>query len=61
MNHQWFQGIDWAKVYNHRYQAPLVPIVENEGDSSNFADYSDPSLVEDVIATVDVNEYFEGF
>lgn len=61
MNHQWFQGIDWAKVYNHRYQAPLVPIVENEGDSSNFADYSDPSLVEDVIATVDVNEFFEGF
>ncbi|OHT17403.1 AGC family protein kinase [Tritrichomonas foetus] len=60
MNHPWFQGIDWNKVYNHRYQAPLVPIVENEGDSSNFADYSDPSLMMDVIATEDMGD-FEGF
>lgn len=60
MDHQWFQGIDWNKVYNHRYQAPLVPIVEDEGDSSNFADYSDPSLIMDVIATEDM-PHFDGF
>lgn len=59
--HSWFQGIDWTKVQNHRYQAPLIPIVEGEGDSSNFADYSDPATFQDVMATKAVNVHFEGF
>ena len=59
--HPWFQGIDWAKVYAHRYQAPLIPIVENDGDSSNFADYSDASSIQDVLATQSVHVDFEGF
>ena len=60
-SHMWFQGIDWAKVYGHRYQPPLVPIVESDGDSSNFADYSDPAAVQDVLASMPVDVDFEGF
>ena len=60
-SHMWFQGIDWAKVYAHRYQPPLVPIVESDGDSSNFADYSDPAAVQDVLASMPVDVTFEGF
>ncbi|KAH0788077.1 Pkinase-domain-containing protein [Histomonas meleagridis] len=59
--HQWFQGIDWSKVYHMRYQPPLVPIVEDDGDSSNFADYSDPATIQEVVATRPFDVYFEGF
>lgn len=60
-NHPWFSGIEWSKVYNHRYQPPLLPVVADGGDSSNFADYSDQ-----LSSYMDVNDqipgpYFPGF
>lgn len=39
-DHPWFDGVDWDKMYKHKYQPPLMPIVNSDGDSSNFADYS---------------------
>jgi serine/threonine protein kinase len=60
--HPWFQGIDWAKVYQHRYQPPLMPVVESEGDSSNFADYSDQVAYFEVLAgSEDKGPVFAGF
>jgi serine/threonine protein kinase len=59
--HPWFHGIDWGKVYAHRYQPPLMPMVENEGDSSNFADYSDTSYFQDVLGGRPINVHFQGF
>jgi hypothetical protein len=47
--HPWFRGIDWGKVYAHRYKPPLLPMVEGDGDSSNFADYSDATPYRDVM------------
>lgn len=59
--HPWFQGIDWNKVYNHRYQPPLMPVVEDEGDSANFADYSDQASYYEVLSDNQPGPYFEGF
>jgi serine/threonine protein kinase len=39
-SHPWFGGIEWDKIYNHQYQPPLVPLVEDMADTQNFADYS---------------------
>jgi serine/threonine protein kinase len=45
----WFNGVDRRKFDSHRYSPPLVPIVESDGGSSNFADYSDTSLDQEVL------------
>jgi serine/threonine protein kinase len=39
MQHAWFGGIDWVKVLEHRYNAPLVPYVDDLADPINFAHY----------------------
>jgi serine/threonine protein kinase len=60
--HPWFTGIDWSKLYHHKYQPPLLPVVESEGDSSNFADYSDPASLADVVSPDGyIGPDFEGF
>jgi serine/threonine protein kinase len=59
--HRWFQGVDWGKVYAHRYKPPLLPMVEREGDSSNFADYSDATLYRDVMVGRPVDVEFAQF
>jgi serine/threonine protein kinase len=59
--HMWFDGVDWRRVYAHRYTPPLLPIVDGEGDSSNFADYSDMSSYQDVLRANPVDVEFEGF
>jgi serine/threonine protein kinase len=59
--HPWFHGIDWGKVLAHRYQPPLMPMVEDEGDSSNFADYSDTSYFQDVLGGKPSNVHFDAF
>jgi serine/threonine protein kinase len=59
--HAWFRGIDWAKAYAHRYQPPLMPMIEGPGDASNFPDYTDSPEYEDVISGTPVDVAFEGF
>jgi serine/threonine protein kinase len=60
-DHPWFHGIDWDKIYAQRYAPPLMPIVENDGDSSNFADYSDTAYFQDVLAAHPVDVVFDDF
>jgi serine/threonine protein kinase len=59
--HPWFHGIDWGKVLAHRYHLPLMPMVEDDGDSSNFADYSDTSYFQDVLGGKPCNVHFDAF
>jgi serine/threonine protein kinase len=59
--HPWFQGIDWRKVLTQRYTPPLLPMVESDGDSSNFADYSDPSAYRELISGHPIDVHFAGF
>jgi serine/threonine protein kinase len=59
--HPWFQGIDWGKVYGHRYTPPLLPMIESDGDSSNFADYSDAEAYRDVMVGGPVDIDFTQF
>lgn len=35
-NHSWFQDIEWEKYLKKEVKAPLVPVVKNELDFSNF-------------------------
>jgi hypothetical protein len=60
-SHVWFNGIEWDKVYDHRYQAPLVPCVEDMSDSNNYPEYLDQDL-SDVPVTAPVTpDMFDGF
>jgi serine/threonine protein kinase len=59
--HAWFHGIDWGKAYAHRYQPPLIPLIEGPGDASNFPDYTDSPDYEAVIEGTPVDVSFEGF
>lgn len=60
-SHPWFAGIEWDKVFEHRYQPPLVPFVEDKSDSNNYADYSDQDLAVPPF-TADVDQsVFAGF
>ena len=56
--HPWFRGVDWKKVYAHRYQCPLIPVVESPGDSSNFADFSNTNDFHDVLDAPPVDYKF---
>ena len=38
-NHKWFAGMDWAKLLNSQIEAPFVPHLSGEGDTSNFDRY----------------------
>lgn len=39
MQHPWFEGVEWDKVYNQVYQPPLVPYIVDEFDSSNYPEF----------------------
>jgi hypothetical protein len=59
--HPWFFGVDWTNRFQQKYTPPLLPMVESEGDSSNFADYSDQLDYQDVLSGNPVDIQFEGF
>lgn len=56
--HQWFRGVNWDKVHDHKYQCPLIPVFNGPGDSSNFADYSNPDDIADVLDAPPVDVIF---
>jgi serine/threonine protein kinase len=59
--HPWFTGIEWDKIYEHRYAPPLVPFVEGPEDTQNYAIYSDEETA-DVPLTAEVTpDMFAGF
>lgn len=38
-NHRWFQGFDWDSLRARTLVAPILPVVKNPSDSSNFDAY----------------------
>ena len=36
---RWFKQVDWEEVYQKQLKPPIVPVVEFEGDTSNFDNY----------------------
>src|ERR1700753_2877510 len=38
--HPWFNGFDWAALYNRQMRPPIIPNIKNAHDLSNFDDYS---------------------
>lgn len=59
--HPWFEGIDFSKVFMHKYQPPLMPVVNDDLDSRNYADYT--GQVEEYEDLTDAQKRikFEGF
>ncbi|KAH9874282.1 hypothetical protein IAQ61_004913 [Plenodomus lingam] len=41
--HEWFQSIDWEKLYNREVQGPIVPHLRGPADTRNFDEYEDES------------------
>jgi protein kinase X len=44
MRHPWFSGLDWDALYMRQIRAPINPGVTGEGDTHNFARYSEHSV-----------------
>jgi len=55
MEHQWFQGIDWAALLNKELRAPWLPTLKSEIDSSHF----NTSGVEAVKYAPEINEKWD--
>lgn len=43
-NHNWFQATDWIQTYQKKTEAPFIPKILSEGDTSNFDDYEEEEL-----------------
>ncbi|TPX71613.1 hypothetical protein CcCBS67573_g06126 [Chytriomyces confervae] len=41
--HPWFQGINWDAMWELRMDAPYIPDVEGDGDTSHFDEYEEDS------------------
>ncbi|KAG0190973.1 cAMP-dependent protein kinase [Apophysomyces sp. BC1034] len=39
--HKWFRGVDWIGLLDKNVQAPIVPLYQHPGDTSNFEKYPD--------------------
>ncbi len=36
MDHKWFKNLNWDGLYNKQVKPPIIPIIKNEFDVSNF-------------------------
>ena len=39
--HRWFNNFDWKKLVEKSLNAPYIPKIKSEGDTSNFSQYPD--------------------
>jgi len=39
--HRFFKGLDWDAMSKRKNTPPIVPVVEHEGDTSNFEEYEE--------------------
>eukprot|EP01132_Coremiostelium_polycephalum_P004739 gene4739-5915_t len=46
-NHKWFSDIDWNKLRDRKIQAPFVPSIQHQGDSSNFEQYEEEPMCDE--------------
>ncbi|GAA5963531.1 hypothetical protein JCM8115_003400 [Rhodotorula mucilaginosa] len=44
MSHPWFEGVDWAAVERKEIRAPIIPVTNMPGDTSNFERFPACSL-----------------
>ncbi len=42
-NHRWFKKFDFKNCLNLNLNAPFVPTIKGEGDTSNYSQYPDDS------------------
>lgn len=40
-NHIWFRSMNWRSLHHQEIIAPMKPVVKHDGDTSNFAKYSE--------------------
>ena len=59
--HKWFAGVDWGKLVALHIQAPYVPKVAHEGDTSNFDQYPEDHEPYGVAGTDPYRDKFKDF
>ncbi|KNC98853.1 AGC/PKA protein kinase [Spizellomyces punctatus DAOM BR117] len=59
--HKWFAGIDWEKLRNLQVQAPYIPPLRGEGDTSNFDAYPEDHEPYGVVCPDPYREKFREF
>lgn len=48
--HQFFENIDWDKMYNKEYESAFVPKVKSNTDTDNFEDtFTNEPVVDSVV------------
>ncbi|ORX61952.1 Pkinase-domain-containing protein [Hesseltinella vesiculosa] len=61
--HKWFRGVDWIGLLDKTVRAPIVPLFEHQGDTTNFEKYVDDA---DPVAAMgqqdtEYDHFFAGF
>ncbi|KAJ3180781.1 camp-dependent protein kinase catalytic subunit [Gaertneriomyces sp. JEL0708] len=59
--HKWFTGVDWEKLKNLHVQAPYVPPLKGEGDTSNFDAYPEDHEPYGIVCADPYREKFKDF
>jgi serine/threonine protein kinase len=60
-NHKWFTNFDWINVLNKTTQAPLIPLVQSDSDTSNFDLYTEDSEIPETPSFGQNRDPFENF
>ncbi|KAI9007146.1 kinase-like domain-containing protein [Gaertneriomyces semiglobifer] len=59
--HKWFTGVDWEKLKNLHVQAPYVPPLKGDGDTSNFDAYPEDHEPYGIVCADPYREKFKDF
>ncbi|XP_076435505.1 cAMP-dependent protein kinase catalytic subunit PRKX-like [Babylonia areolata] len=59
--HKWFKALDWADVAARKLEAPIVPRLSHDGDTSNFETYDEGDWKKTAPAAEKEVELFEDF
>jgi len=43
-SHKWFSNIDWIAIYQKKVEAPFIPPMKGDGDTSNFDIYDEEEI-----------------
>jgi len=59
--HRFFKGIDWEALLNKQTIAPIIPVADHDGDTSNFEEYEEEEGFEYCTDPTVVDFYEETF
>lgn len=59
--HRWFKGVDWYDVVTRKVEAPIIPKVMYDGDTSNFDEYPETDWKSVRALDEDEQKLFEDF